>query len=65
MSTPVTSKVSRGRYLATVPPQEIVPIVDSNFESNIKGIYVIGDVTGFPLVKIAANQGRDVIQRME
>lgn len=65
MSAPVASKVTRGRYLATVPPQEIVPIVDSNFESNIRGIYVIGDVTGFPLVKIAANQGREVIERME
>ncbi len=65
MSFPATSMVSRGRYLATVPPQEIVPIVDANYESNIHGIYVIGDVTGFPLVKIAANQGRDVIERME
>jgi len=65
LSTPAASKVSRGRYLATGPPQEIVPIVDSNFESNIRGIYVIGDVTGFPLVKIAANQGREVIERME
>jgi len=65
LTSPVTSKVPRGQYLATVPPQEIVPVVDANFESNIRGIYVIGDVTGFPLVKIAANQGRDVIERME
>ena len=59
------AKVKRGGYLATVPPQEILPIVDSRFESSVKGIYVIGDVTGFPLVKVAANQGRTVIEKME
>ena len=52
-------------YFATVPPQEILPIVDSRFESSVKGLYVIGDVTGLPLVKVAANQGRQVIERME
>ena len=54
----------RRRYLATVPPQEIVPVIDGSFESSVKGIYVIGDVTGLPLVKVAANQGRDVIESM-
>ncbi|MEL6110674.1 MAG: FAD-dependent oxidoreductase, partial [Planctomycetota bacterium] len=63
--SPPAAKVKRGRYLATVPPQEIVPIVDSRYESSVKGIYVIGDVTGFPLVKVAANQGREVIEKMD
>ena len=31
----------------------------------MKGLFVIGDVTGLPLVKVAANQGREVIERME
>ena len=52
-------------YFATVPPQEILPIVDSRFESSVKGMFVVGDVTGLPLVKVAANQGRQVIERME
>lgn len=52
------------RYLATVPPQEILPIIDENFESSIPGIYVIGDVTGVPLVKIAANQGKRVVTQI-
>lgn len=52
------------RYLSTVPPEEILPIVDSNFESSVKGIHVIGDATGVPLVKIAANQGREVIEKI-
>ncbi|MBI2479290.1 MAG: NAD(P)-binding domain-containing protein [Planctomycetia bacterium] len=52
-------------YFATVPPQEILPIVNSRFESSVRGLYVIGDVTGLPLVKVAANQGVEVIAKME
>lgn len=52
-------------YFATVPPQEILPIVDGRYESSVKGLFVIGDVTGLPLVKVAANQGREVVERME
>ncbi|MBI2425675.1 MAG: NAD(P)-binding domain-containing protein [Candidatus Hydrogenedentes bacterium] len=51
--------------MATVPPQEILPIVDANFESSVRGIYVIGDVTGVPLVKVAANQGAELLEKME
>lgn len=52
-------------YFATVPPNEIVPVVNAAHESKIRGIYVIGDVTGLPLVKIAANQGVEVVAKME
>ena len=52
-------------YFATVPPQEILPIVDGHFESSVKGLFVIGDVTGLPLVKVAANQGHEVVEKME
>lgn len=58
-------KKKQNDYFATVPPQEILPIVNSRFESSVKGIFVIGDVTGLPLVKIAANQGVEVIAKME
>ena len=51
-------------YFATVPAQEILPIVNGRFESSVKGIYVVGDATGTPLVKVAANQGVDVVQKM-
>jgi NosR/NirI family nitrous oxide reductase transcriptional regulator len=54
----------RTSYLATVPPQEILPIVNSRSESSVPGIFVIGDVTGLPLVKIAANQGAEVISKL-
>ena len=58
-------KTKKSAYFATVPPQEILPIVDGRYESSVKGLFVIGDVTGLPLVKVAANQGREVIERME
>lgn len=58
-------KAKRKSYFATVPPQEILPIVDRKHESSVQGIFVIGDVTGLPLVKIAANQGADVVQHIQ
>ena len=59
------SKKKKPSYFATVPAQEILPIVDSRYESTVNGLFVIGDVTGLPLVKVAANQGREVIEGME
>ena len=59
------SAPKKKNYFATVPPQEILPIVDSRYESSVRGIFVIGDVTGLPLVKVAANQGREVVEKME
>ncbi|MBL8819396.1 MAG: NAD(P)-binding domain-containing protein [Planctomyces sp.] len=67
-SPPVTQNSderSHAWYFSTVPAQEIVPIVDDRFQSSIRGIYVIGDVTGLPLVKVAANQGVQVIAAMQ
>ncbi len=64
-AAPQTATAKKKSYFATVPPQEILPIIDSGYESSVKGIYVIGDVTGIPLVKIAANHGAEVIDKME
>jgi len=63
-TTPAASKRPR-KIVATVPPQEILPIVDGNFESSVPGIYVIGDVMGMPLVKVAANHGVQLLEKME
>ena len=62
---PKAKKKKKSSYFATVPPQEILPVVNSKFESSVKGLFVVGDVTGLPLVKVAANQGRQVIEGME
>lgn len=39
---------------------EKYPILDDNFETNQKGIFVIGDLTGIPLLKLAVESGRKV-----
>ena len=65
MSPSTTERKKPRKIVATVPPQEILPIVDGNFESSVKGIYAIGDVTGLPLVKVAANQGAELLRKME
>ena len=36
------------------------PVVDENNESNIQGLYISGDLTGAPVVKLAMEQGNSV-----
>src|SRR5260370_33888606 len=36
------------------------PLIDANFQSNIAGLYVIGDLGGAPVVKLAMAQGSQV-----
>ena len=40
------------------------PQVDEKFESNVKGLYVIGDLSGAPVVKLAMAQGNDVAEHI-
>ena len=46
------------------PPNLLVPELDSNFQTQVAGQYLIGEVAGKPLVKNAANIGRGVIEHM-
>src|SRR5437764_13862093 len=39
-----------------------VPVRDECFMTNVPGCYIIGDVSGTPLIKNAANEGADVIK---
>ena len=41
-----------------------VPWTDENFESNIKGIYIVGSLTGAGLIKEAINQGRIAVNHI-
>ncbi len=41
-----------------------VPDLDTNQESNVKGIYVIGSLAGAGLIKEAINQGRAVLNQI-
>jgi len=39
-----------------------LPDIDRNHESNVKGLFVIGDLTDAPIIKVALRQGHDVAQ---
>ncbi|HEV8367316.1 MAG TPA: NAD(P)-binding domain-containing protein [Pyrinomonadaceae bacterium] len=41
-----------------------VPTRNEKFMTNVMGCYIIGDVSGTPLIKNAANEGADVIQHI-
>ncbi|MBI3124020.1 MAG: NAD(P)-binding domain-containing protein [Ignavibacteriales bacterium] len=40
---------------------EKYPEIDSNGETSVKGIFIIGDLTGIPLLKLAAESGKKII----
>src|SRR6056297_2931437 len=65
MSTSQDRSTRRSSYFATVPVQEIVPVTSERHESSVPGIFVIGDATGTPLVKVAAQHGREVVQYLK
>lgn len=48
----------------TGPDREAFPILSEDFESVVPGIYVIGALAGYPLIKHCMNQGYDVIERI-
>lgn len=37
------------------------PIIKNNYQSQIPGLYLVGDITGMPLLKFATKQGHEVI----
>src|SRR5258705_13390200 len=41
-----------------------LPKLSKAYESNIKGLYVVGDLADAPVIKISLNQGFDVVNRM-
>ncbi|MFK7996820.1 MAG: cyclic nucleotide-binding domain-containing protein [Granulosicoccus sp.] len=41
---------------------ESMPELDRHYQSNVPGIYVVGALAGYPLIKQAMNQGYDVIE---
>jgi NosR/NirI family transcriptional regulator, nitrous oxide reductase regulator len=40
------------------------PQVSSDYQSNIPGLYVVGDLADAPIIKVALNQGYDVAQEV-
>jgi len=46
---------------APVGEVERYPEINENGETSVKGIYIVGDLTGIPLLKLAAESGKKVI----
>lgn len=42
-----------------------VPAVSEHYESNVPGLYIIGVLAGYPLIKESLNQGYEVIEYIE
>ncbi|MGA1191654.1 MAG: cyclic nucleotide-binding domain-containing protein [Bdellovibrionota bacterium] len=41
-----------------------VPVVSERYESNVSGLFVVGALIGYPLIKQAMNQGHEVIEHI-
>ena len=41
-----------------------VPVVNHRYESNVPGMYILGALIGYPLIKQAINQGYEVIEHI-
>jgi thioredoxin reductase len=41
-----------------------VPARDARYQTNVPGCFIVGDVSGTPLIKNAANEGADVIKHI-
>lgn len=39
-----------------------VPVISPRYESNVPGLYIIGALAGYPLIKQAMNQGYEVVE---
>ena len=39
-----------------------VPVLSQSYESNVRGLYIVGALGGYPLIKQAMNQGYEVVQ---
>ncbi|MFN8390313.1 MAG: NAD(P)-binding domain-containing protein [Bdellovibrionota bacterium] len=46
------------------PDPLTVPVVDDRYESNVPGLYILGALIGYPLIKHAINQGFEVIEHI-
>ena len=42
--------------------EEAFPELSRHYESNVPGLYIIGSLAGFPLIKQAMNQGYEVVE---
>jgi len=43
---------------------EPLPVVNEDYSTNVPGLYVVGDLTGVPLLKLSANAGTRVVRQI-
>ena len=43
---------------------EKLPVADPEGRTNVEGLYIVGDLTGVPLLKLSANAGHDAVCRI-
>ncbi|MCE2679119.1 MAG: cyclic nucleotide-binding domain-containing protein [Burkholderiales bacterium] len=46
------------------PSPVAIPVLSESYESNVKGLYIVGALGGYPLIKQAMNQGHDVVDTL-
>jgi thioredoxin reductase/Fe-S-cluster-containing dehydrogenase component/CRP-like cAMP-binding protein len=46
------------------PDPDALPDLTPQFESNVPGLYIIGALAGYPLIKQAMNQGYEVVEHL-
>lgn len=44
------------------PARDAIPALSRKYESNVPGVFIIGSLAGYPLIKQAMNQGYDVAE---
>ena len=60
-TVPPRSFVERCGIEIDNPAPDALPAVDRHYQSNVPGLYIIGALGGYPLIKQAMNQGYEVI----
>src|SRR6201999_2424821 len=50
------------KFLSDAP--DAAPELSARYESTVSGLYVIGALAGFPLIKQAMNQGFEVVEHL-
>lgn len=64
IACPVTPKACIVVNTTKIIKPRPVPTRDEKFMTNVPGCYIIGDVSGTPLIKNATNEGADVIKHI-
>lgn len=69
-----SESVSVGRFLGEILPVSVefsqkigtrqLPKLTEHYESNVRGLYIVGDLADAPVIKISLKQGYDVIERL-